>query len=387
MRKLLITPHGILVLTVTISFLAWLFPDFGVLYKGFVTPQPFFDQGLVVLLLWYGSIFGVSWLLYLMGKRHHLTTTLFDRYVPLNDVYCYLVLSIVAWVGTGYTYYVIAQYMSFQDILDSIQGGTGNSLKMTLYLDYAVGPLSLRYVTSLAGGLALYRFWAKISHSPIDFLNVLALLIVALISSRLSLVMGVLISWILYVSNFPGARTKWWRIILVGPALFLLLGLYNLSRNGNFYGQRGNTDFFSSSFGELLAYLGAPFQGSLAAGNNFQDWVRGADPHTFSQIGSGLETNSALLEIPTLDGDGFFITALVTCGAAAFVIGYLSSQRGNHLMLVPCVLLYCFSEIWRTFIFYRGIIMVLLSFSLISPFCMVALKGYMNQKKQERQNA
>ncbi len=365
------------------SFLAWLTPDFGFLRKGFQVPQELVGYGLALLLGWYGSIIAITFAAYKVGRLFSLKTSLFDRYCPLHDPLTYGCLSLVSAAGCSYLLYFLYVNVGLRQMFDFITTGQANELKMAIYADYSVGPLSLRYVAILTGGLALYRIVSRISHSPLDFLNIFFLLATTLVSSRLSLIHAVLIAVILYLLNNPQLQIKWRKPLLAAAVLFILLGIANYTRNSNFYADRGNTGFFDAALGEIISYLGTPFQGSLAAGNNFTLWIQGQSGYYFSGIDAELQTNSALLDIPSENGPEYFIEAFFLFALAAFVIGFLYRQHRNHLMLVSCVLLYCFSEIWRIFMFTRGIVMVLLFFSLTVP-CAVTLLRMMAKHKNRK---
>lgn len=367
MKKLLVTPYGLVMITVAMSFIAWLVPDFGFLRKGFDQPEDLVSPGLIVVICWYGAIIGLSYFGFKIGQSMALRTDLFNRYTPLDDTVTYAAISAVSLSGVIYLDYYLISKSGLSQIIEFINEGQANLIKETLYESYSIGVLSLRYATTLSGALALYRIVSGISRSWIDLINIGLLLNVALISSRLSLINTALIAAILFFTNFPNVRIQWFKILMAGAVIFLILGVLNSTRNRNFYEEQGNSGFFDSATSECLSYLGAPFQGSLAAGNHLDLWLDGTYLNEFSGIEDSLTTNSALANIPFEYGSKFLLVALLICWGCAFFIGFLSRQHGNHLMLVSCILLYCFSEIWRTFIFLRGIISTLLIISVVIP--------------------
>jgi hypothetical protein len=71
----------------------------------------------------------------------------------------------------------------------------------------------------------------------------------------------------------------------------------------------------------------------------------------------------------------------LTVTIASFLMGMFFRQRDNYLILIYFVLLYCFAEIWRVYIFNAGIVLTLLIFSLLAPFGSIFIRWIFNQGK------
>ena len=194
----LLTPYGIVLCTAVMSFLAWLVPDFGILRKGFYEPQPLFSFGGVLVLLWYIAISTSS---YVGFKIAHLFTLPEQKtYADINHNTPYLILSMVAWLGIGYTWLKIITGLGLNKILHIIVSCNFNEFKHFIYQDYSIGLYSLRYVTILSGAVAGYRIFSGKKHF-LDILNIIALIADVIISHRLALVMASLIAFGLLVAN------------------------------------------------------------------------------------------------------------------------------------------------------------------------------------------
>jgi len=72
---------------------------------------------------------------------------------------------------------------------------------------------------------------------------------------------------------------------------------------------------------------------------------------------------------------------IFTVSISSYLMGMIYRQRCNYLILVYFVLLYCFAEIWRLFIFNAGIIITLMVFSLATPFVSITIKWIISQSR------
>ena len=369
-------PYGIVVVTALMSFAAWSMPGFGVIWKGYDTPQSLFSFGGLVLTVWYGTIFLISWFSYRVGRLSENIVNGLDMQVRLDDFTAYCFVSAVGAVGFVSVIVYLMRSFGLNEILLTIISGEANALHKQLYEKYTVGLLSLRYVLILSSGLAIYRIISRISHSFLDFANIIMLLLVAVIASRLSVVFAILIGSGLWIINQPKIKIRPGRWLILLFFVFIVFSLYNYSRNINFYISHGNGGFFAAGMSEIVKYLAAPFQGALAAGNQFDQII--LDPHhsyLYTGIQKSLTTNSSLLGLICTDGNMFWPIMSATVLASSFIMGMLRRQRSNFLILVYFVLLYCYAEIWRVYIFNAGIMTTLLVVSLLTPIATRIIKS------------
>ncbi|MFZ5807153.1 MAG: hypothetical protein ACOY3I_08115 [Verrucomicrobiota bacterium] len=378
----ILTPYGIVIITVLLSFLAWVTPDFGFFIKGFeaiaLTPK-----AILYFITWYSLILFFSWLGFLLGKRYYLKTSFFKHLASLDDGFIYLAFSIFGSIGGLYALYYIWQNIGWTGIIHAISTSQANILKIALYENYSIGIFSLRYLTILSGGLAIYRMLSKISFHILDFFNLFLLLLISGIASRLSFVAACIIGVGLWIINDPRETIKIpiSKSILAILVLFILFSAYNSARNAGFYSEkRGIDSFYVAGASEILSYLGTPFQGSLTAGEHFNSLNRGGDIFVLGDIDDRLTTNSAFAELTKDYGYYSFFIIAVASFCSASMMGFLRYQLDTYLALIYFVLLYCFSELWRIFMFNKGIVITLLIFSLVLPVGMGFLKALFARK-------
>jgi hypothetical protein len=303
-------------------------------------------------------------------RAPHATT---DRVIGLESSSAYLALTIVGSLGFAFLMLFLVSQVGLSGIKTVLMEGQGNQLKDALYEDYSIGPLSLRYVVILSGGVGIFRLLSGISRSWMDFYNLMMLLLTALVSSRLSLILGLFLGFGLFAVYHETIKVNLVKIGLLFGAIFVLLAIYNAARNINYYQARGNDNFLVAGFSEILAYTGAPFQGALVTGDYFNEVSSGRGVAMYSGIEIELTTNSAFAELTEDIGGWSFPVAILTSFLAAWLMGALTSQLNNYFALAYFILLYCFSEFWRIFMFYRGIVITLMVFAIGVPYALAMI--------------
>ncbi len=375
-------PYGIVFFTVLISFAAWALPDFGVLQKGYDKPQSLFSFGMLMVAAWYSMIIFLSWVGFHSGRASSSVIKSFNGEVRLDDFTAYCFLSAVGFLGFLYVISFMISTFGLKQLALIVASGEANRFHQALYTDYSIGLFSLRYVVILSGGLAIYRIISRTSRSLLDFFNIAMLLMVAVIASRMSVVFALVIGFGLWAMNVRTVRIRFFRWSLFLATLFILFAAYNYSRNIRYYMATGDSNFFTAGSSEIIRYLGTPFQGAIAAGNEYEQITLFPESVSrFTGINRSLTTNSALLRLVQLHGYWSFPIMIFVAALTSFLMGMFYRQRSNYLILVYFVLLYCFAEIWRVFIFNTGIIITLLTFSLLAPVASLTIKWIINQSK------
>ncbi|MEI9894339.1 MAG: hypothetical protein WDN28_10765 [Chthoniobacter sp.] len=376
------TACGIVIVTTLLSLLAWCFPDIGIDRRGFNNPQALLSVGGVIVLCWYALIVTCAFLGEAFGRTLAPKAGRIGTLIDLSDPWCYRLFSIIGAGGAAYALFYVSSVVGVGQLPDLIMDGQANQLKMALYDDYSIGLLSLRYAVILSGGLAIYRLITGLSRGLWEALNLGSLLGVGLLSSRLSVVAAIFIACVLYYKNHTVMRIRWGRIIVGGVAIFCLLGFYNMSRNKGYYEKTSSGGFFGSAASEIISYLGVPFQGALATGNNFDKVASGVSASNYNDIDEGLTTNSAFMQLTEKWGEWGFLLVAIISAIAAFIVGFLAKQSRNHFALIGCVLLYCFAEIWRIFLFFEGIVIVLLTVATVVPMSAIFVKIALRNRSQ-----
>jgi hypothetical protein len=369
----LVTPYSILFVTTLLSFIAWLFPDFGILRKGFNPSFNILSAGFFVAVVWYGLAIILAFFFFHFGQIKKLASAPFDKYAPFERKRPYVILTSFALIGVFASYYTVLSNLGFDNIIAVVAQGQANQLKEALYDDYSAGVLSLRYLAIQGCTVAIFRRFKLKLKSKLDFLNIALLLSVTLISSRLSLVMTIFACLILFFVHLKKIKVNLIKVASTIIVFFFILSLFSYSRNKNFYEAKGH-DFWTAGVSEIITYLGAPFQGAIAVGNNPDQIIKAPDNWVkYAYIESNLSTNSAFLQLFQTDGWFSFIIMIFTIIIFSVLAGFLFNQKNNYLFLSVLTILYAFAEFWRLYWFGRGIMILLVIFPIIITFIAIML--------------
>lgn len=273
----------------------------------------------------------------------------------------YLVVSATAALGTASVYVRFVQAFGVSYMLGTVSRGDANVLKEFLYSDYQVGLASLRYVSSLAGGVALYLILIRRQAILLSLANIAVLLLSAFVSMRLSLITALLVFFLLLVRS--GVKIGKLRLAALGVLVLVLLVFANQSRNINYYREIGLSGPLQATFAEAMTYVASPTQGALATSRA----MIAGNPSPEPGISAELTTNSALLEVYLEQGAfGVFRLGITLCLFSAL---YLVVFRGGDPALVAGAGAwgYAFLEVWRVHLFYRGIFIVYFAFGFLAP--------------------
>jgi len=356
--KPLMTPSGIALLAVSLSFCAWLCPDFGVLRKGYtVAEQPSLFSSFI-LISWYlviatGFVLGQK--LGSAAETHRAPVNLPRLESPL----VYWTFTVLAAVGTIATFFRIFRALPPLQAALYIYLGQANRLKNTLYDDYSAGILSLRYLVLYSASLAIYRI---VKFKRISFLavaNIILLLATVLISSRLILIATLVVSAFLITYGKRHIRIRPLKLGICVASLFFVLSLLNSSRNSNFYASHNQT-FGEAGVSEIITYLGSPFNVALGAASRTDEITIGRPDlyREYIDIEPLLTTNSAFVQLHETMGYIAWPYIGLVCFFMGFVFSWLISF-GRTSLLLPCgAILYGSAELWRLDLFRQGIFIV-----------------------------
>lgn len=278
----------------------------------------------------------------------------------------YALISLAAFIGTASVYMSFVSAFGVGFIIDAVTRGTANVLKEYLYSDYQIGLASLRYVSSLSGGVAIYLIVFRRGYFLLSAANIVVLLLSALVSMRLSLITALLVFLVLY-ARFDERIGKL-KIALLGVLVLTLLVFANQSRNSNFYRDIGLAGPLQAAAAEAATYVASPTQGALATVRA----VATQSPIATPGISPELTTNSALLEVFTEVGS--FGVAYLGITLLVFSCIYFLVFRSGDFALVAGAGAwgYAFAEVWRVHLFYRGIFIVYVAFGLVLPLALRA---------------
>ena len=373
--KSFIKPHWILVFPIALSFLAWIFPDFGFLRKGFDRLPPLSSKGVFMAFFWYTLALTATFLGYYIGTYLKLSSKLVDRYANLRSDFGYKILTTFVVLGIFAVASKLLNAFSVGQILQIIASGNANQLKYQLYEDYSIGLLSLRYVAIHGFPIAIFRRFYLKKKSTLDYLNIISLVFTSIIASRLSVIMALLTTVLLFIIHSPKIKLSILKPVAAGLILFFILSFLSHSRNKGFYEQR-DLYFFWAGVSEIVTYLGTPFQGASSVGNNHHLITKDPTNWTdYAGIEPSLSTNSAFLELFSNYGWFCFPIMFFTLFIAACYLGLTKNYFNNYLILSNCTIFYAFAEFWRIFWFGRGIMITL----FIIPFFVFGITFFVSK--------
>jgi hypothetical protein len=349
---------------VSASLAAWLFPTFGVLKKGFENPSRLDPNSAVILACWYLLIFTGFFLgqkiagLWAVSCGYKPTSRLLD--LESNPIY--LGFTLIGALGLGAMVTTIIRNMSLAQMILFISLGQSNALKETVYEDYHVGIVSLRYIVLYPASIALYRMIRLKRYSLLNTFNVLMLAVCTFLSFRLILIAALVTTSLLVTFDRVSVKLSVAKLVLVAGSLFLILSVLNLSRNAGYY-ERNNLSFGLAGLNEIVAYLGTPFQVAIGAANVTDqlaaqgpgDPTRSTEPYRhYVDIGVNYNTNSAFVALHQQMGYWCWPYIAVLCAFMGAVFRFLTSLGKTHFLL-PCgAILYASSELWRLDLFQQG---------------------------------
>lgn len=360
------TPVGAILTPLSLSLIAWLSPSLTGVSKGFPDGSNFGVGAWGTVFLWYALAVVGAWVGFALGRlmAARMGRMLLSDGAVFAPKYIWF-LNCVAWLGTLSALYLIVSQLGIAGIRSSLADSQANNLKEALYSDYSIGLASLRYVSILASGVCLGDFLINRRLRLMHGVGLLSVLVVATVASRLSLVWATSIGLGLYYTfRGPKHRLRIGYILSGGIVIFAALSWYNFVRNGNTYERFGVNSPILANIAEIQRYLAAPFQGGLSSAQNFFAVRAGADPWVLSGIDFSLTTNSALWTMVPAFGLLAFPVLLTTCLTGGFVMGVALSRNGSIIYLAYFVLWYCFAELWRGNIFFAGINITLLIFTV-----------------------
>lgn len=360
---------------------------------GWPDPSPIEPKGIVLLVMWYAAMFAVAtvgWRIGCAGRPPAPTLMAVTTNRQFEKRY-FLLISVIATVGVGYTY---AQIASATSILGALTSQQANAFSQSISQSAGIG--TLRYAPILAAPLGVYLWRKKAIGWPMMVAAVVLLLLDAIISSRLSLLMATVVYLVIWVKNAvpserPGTRRRrWMAIIAVLVIGFSLLAALNYFRNANYYRDVGVTSPVAMNFFQMGAYLSVPAQVQLgsSAAIMLGTWEKTGDPvdsinaiePTFLQFnkvtkdnswkgaevygysasfGSSFFTNSVFADIYSDFGAwGWFYTFFLY-GFCGYLLAKIV-RFGTVIAASGGVLAYCFAEVWRIQIVSYGFVIFLL---------------------------
>ncbi len=394
-------PPTFILAPVAVSFAAWIVLRVRVAVMGkpasweglagFAEPEEPTMEGLVLLVTWYLAVTMLAylgWRLASPGPRR--AGPALTHSASFERRYFQIVLATAA-IGVGYAYY---QITSSYSIVESLTSQTANDFSNAL--SGFAGPQTLRYATILAAPIGIYLWRKKVVGWPYPVAAVLLLLMNAMITSRLGLLMAVCVYLALWVKSSvrplsprAGDPRRIVAIVGMGAVLFGALTALNYSRNANYYRDAGVSNPISMNLYQMGAYLAVPAQTSIGVSNAVMhgEWEYAGGPSysldaikpTFLQFDKvrkdegkdesfynysvtfepSFITNSVFADKYGEYGWWGWFYTILAYGVAGYLFGRLM-RFGTIIAGSAGVMVYSFSEVWRTQMLNNGIVMFLL---------------------------
>lgn len=359
--KLLLRPYNVCIITIIMSFIFWIFPNFDILRKGFTEKNPIFDFSLVYIFSIYMLFYFSVYIGFKKSKKIKFLNKYNRSYNNIKSKKIYKIYLLISTIGVMFTLISIIKILGLSEIYKWINLGQANKLKYALYKNYSLGLLSLRYISAQSFALMLIRrVYFKIK-SKFDYVALFNIFVCTIIASRLLLIYSIF-SFVLYgisIGKLRGIKTS--KKFLFILFIYITLNFLTFTRTKNFYLKYYGLGFLGSGFSEILTYLGTPFQGSLTMARLIlsDNFLTLDKFYIISTIERSLTTNSSIVQLYFQYGYYYILIFILT----GLFFGYLSRlflfYKNTCLFFVYSMILYCFAEVWRTFIFFEGITITL----------------------------
>lgn len=374
----LLKPSSLSMIAVCLSFGAWLFPTFGVLEKGYENPSRLDLTSGVMLISWYLTIFVSFFFGQRLGEMANFRgLKLKNKLLDLDSNFIYLGFTLLAAIGIGATLVRIFSSLSIREAILYVSLGQANALKDTLYEDYSIGLVSLRYVVLYPASIALDRLIRLKEYSLLNLLNLLLLAVSAFLSSRLILIATLTTTALLVNYGRKRIRLSAAKLGIAATFLFLLLAALNISRNAGYYESK-QLSFGVAGLNEMIAYLGTPFQAAIASAKvTDQLAAGGVDAYrNYTELAVNYMTNSAFVHLHEQIGYFSWLYMAAVCSLSGFAFTALSSL-GRTVFLLPCgAILYGSAELWRLDLFHQGTFIVWMAVGLGWPASVMLVQHF-----------
>jgi hypothetical protein len=258
----------------------------------------------------------------------------------------------------------------------------------------SAGVQTLRYTADIAGAVALQRLIETRRPSLLGIFNLILLFLTSFLSSRLDLLLAVAVTLQLECVRRPQLRLQYKWLVAVCLLVFAVLIPLSYSRTADTYKASGISNPVTVTLLQMRSYLAVPAQVELGVATTMANkqltaefsgpkhalsviepsfLVHSGKPSAFTvstqngprpysgvvNFNPSYTTNSVFADVYSEYGLWGLVYVLITLLVAAFFYRLFLSL-GGVFSLACGVLIYCFAEIWRIFLFWQGIVIYLL---------------------------
>lgn len=396
----LFQPWALMLVPVLGSLVAWLVPGEGTYLRGFAVRSELSPVAAFVLISWYlGCVLAISFGVAVGRSWKASPALLAIEKNPKFELVFYRILTLFALFGVAGAYYLIARETS---ILAALQSAQANVLSEALLDGSSIG--TLRYAVTVAAPVGVILAVERKASWVSAALNIVLLLLVVLLSSRLSLIMAIAVFVFLYYHRRPEGKLRLGVAGLGAVLLFVLLAVFNYTRNANYYRAFGVDNPLVMNVYQILSYVGAPSQVSVGVADAIGNGRFPVDVSAFEALQAVLPTflqsskgdKSAALDLslyayqvdiaPNLNANSSFadiyarwgwwglLYTLLTLAFAAVLFQHFRQYR-SVVAVMSGVVAYGFLEYWRGYLFNTGNIVFLVLIVALSAFAARILTG------------
>lgn len=385
----LLTPTKLLLLPIILSLVVWSIPGESVYLRGFGDRAQVNFGGVLLLLAFYTTVVVVAVSFAALGKALAAEGGLVRARSAEVERRFYLVISFSGLIGVTAAYSAVGSSVSIVDALS-----TSSANVLSEHLAEGSSLATLRYATAMAAPVGLYLYRKRKVSLFSVIINCLLLTMNALLTSRLSLVMAIVVFFFLMSQENSSKRFRPMGVAFAGLVLFTVLTAFNFVRNGNYYRLFGVDNPIAMNLYQIMAYVGAPGQVSLGVASSIFNGKFGknipatsavevvtptflrdgnadksatTDPAIYGynvDIAPNLNTNSAFADTYAKYGWWGLVAIILLLALMSLLFG-LFLRVGGVYAAGAGVIGYGFAEFWRLFLFSQGISVFLVLLTLV----------------------
>jgi hypothetical protein len=254
----LLTPGKLILIPLLFSYFTWAIPGQHLFLRGFAERAHANLGGLLLLTAFYSVVLLCAVGFASVGRGLVPSESAARARETDVEKRFYLIVTICSLVGVGAAYAAVGASIS---IVDALATSAANTLSENLADGSSLA--TFRYATALSAPIGVYLWRKRRASLSMAVINCLLLILNALLTSRLSLVMAIVVFCFLSAQDMPKMRIRAVTTVVWAAVFFAVFTLFNYVRNGNFYRLFGVENPVLMNVYQVLSYVGAPGQVSI----------------------------------------------------------------------------------------------------------------------------
>lgn len=354
-------------------------PESHELVKGYSNITPYFPGVFIYVIIGIFTVlfgFFFSYPLYIGKKNSAINVNSSKQLILLNCYKKSLITFFIAAIGVLSSCFKIISYAGLPSVITSITLGTANDFREILYEGYTSMPYGLRHLIGPSTAVLIFTTLELRKSKFIIIPAIFALLLNVMISSRLSLILFILVYILCYVV-FEKKISKYF-IIFSGLFVLIILTVANYVRNVNYFNSFGienpitmmiiqTRQYLETAIVGCLSYLNDPF--SFPKG----DYIEISNSGGEFLAGKVVQYTGIKEEFTQISGIVFLFSkvGISSLFLFPFIVGFAIGlfnffrNKGAQYLIESGVIFYAIFDSWRTFIFIQGFFIINLVFAII----------------------